>query len=94
MRLTESTGCRFKGDINRDQNVDLVVPTVDHVAPYKSRVAILLGDGQGFTAARGSPFSAEAGAHYVAVGDVNEDGKPDIAASSFEGDDVTILLGR
>ena len=38
-------------DINRDKNADLVVPTVDHVAPYKSRVALLLGDGHGFTPA-------------------------------------------
>jgi len=31
---------------------------------------------------------------YIAVGDVNEDGKLDIAASSFEGNAVTVLLGR
>jgi hypothetical protein len=30
----------------------------------------------------------------VAVGDVNEDGKLDVAASSFEGESVTLLLGR
>ena len=34
------------------------------------------------------------GAYNLAVGDVNEDGKLDVAASSFEGDGVTILLGR
>jgi len=28
------------------------------------------------------------------VGDLNEDGKPDVAASSFEGNAVTVLLGR
>jgi hypothetical protein len=81
-------------DIDRDKHADLVVPTVDHVAPYRSRVALLLGDGHGFTPAPGSPFPAEPGAYNVAVGDVNGDGKLDVAASSFEGDGVTILLGR
>jgi hypothetical protein len=33
-------------------------------------------------------------AYHLASGDVNRDGKPDIAASSFEGKTVTVLLGR
>jgi hypothetical protein len=33
--------------------------------------------------------------HYrLTVGDINEDGKLDIAASSFEGNAVTLLLGQ
>jgi hypothetical protein len=39
-------------------------------------------------------FAAGAGACNVAAGDVNEDGTLDVAASSFEGDGLTILLGR
>jgi hypothetical protein len=81
-------------DMNQDKKPDLVVPTVNRRAPYESRVVVLLGDGRGFAIAPGSPFSVGPGAYNLAVGDVNEDGKLDIAASSFEGDGVAVLLGR
>jgi hypothetical protein len=82
-------------DINRDKHADLVVATVEHTAPYRSRVALLIGDGRGgFTPAPGSPSPVGPGAYNLAVGDVDEDGKLDFAASSFEGDGVTILRGR
>jgi hypothetical protein len=61
----------------------------------KGVVVVLLGDGHGgFASAAGSPFPAGAGAYNLAIGDVNEDGKPDIAASSFGTGGVTLLLGR
>jgi len=81
-------------DLNRDHHADLVAATVDHTKPFRSRVVLLLGDGHSFTLAPGLPFPVGLGAYNVAVGDVNEDGKPDVATSSFEGDGVTILLGR
>ncbi len=34
------------------------------------------------------------GAYHLTTGDVNRDGKLDVAASSFEGKAVTVLLGR
>ena len=75
------------GDVNRDGKTDLVVATVDSVT-------VLLGDGRGFAAAPGSPYRAGPGAYHLAIGDINGDGKLDVTAASFEGDAVTVLLGR
>jgi hypothetical protein len=74
-------------DVNQDRKKDLVAATVNSVT-------VLLGDSHGFVPAPGSPFRAGPGAYNVAVGDLNEDGRVDIVASSFEGDAVTLLLGR
>lgn len=82
-------------DVNRDHIPDLIVATVSPTPPFESKIVVLVGDGRGgFTSAPGSPFPAEPGAYNLAVGDVNEDGMLDIAASSFEGNAVTLLLGR
>jgi VCBS repeat protein len=82
-------------DVNGDQKVDLVTTVNVATAPFESKVVVLLGDGPGgFAPAPGSPFPVGPGAYRLAVADVNEDGKLDIAASSFEGNAVTLLLGR
>jgi hypothetical protein len=62
------------------------------VRPYDSRLAVLLGDS--FAAAAGSPFPVGRGAYQLSVGDIDEDGKPDVVTSSFEGDSMSVLLGR
>lgn len=80
-------------DVNRDGRSDLVIATVDSEMSEGS-VTVLLGDGRGFVSAPGSPFRAGQGGYFLAVGDVNEDGKPDVVVSSFEGTAVTLLLGR
>jgi hypothetical protein len=74
-------------DVNGDKQNDLIAATVDSVT-------VLLNGKNKFAPATGSPFRAGPGAYHLAVGDVNRDNKPDIAASSFEGKAVTILLGR
>ena len=80
-------------DLNRDGRADIVATTVNSRArPYESKIAVLLGDG--FSRAAGSPWTVGHGAYQLAVGDVDEDGKPDIVTSSFESDSISVLLAR
>jgi hypothetical protein len=82
-------------DVNGDKHTDLVAATVNNQSePFESKIVVLLGDGRGFAVAPGAPFAAGPGAYKVTAGDVNADGKPDLVASSFESDAVTLLLGR
>jgi hypothetical protein len=57
-------------------------------------VTVLLTDRGTFPRARQSSFGAGPGAYDTAIGDLNGDGRPDVVASSFESNAVTILLGR
>jgi len=82
-------------DINHDRNMDLIVATVNGAAPFTSKIVVLFGDAHGgFVPAPGSPFPVGPGGYGFTIGDINEDGNPDIVASSFESGVVTILLGR
>lgn len=74
-------------DFNQDDRLDLVGATVDSVT-------VLLGTGLAFPRARQSSFPAGPGAYGLAIGDLNGDRRPDVVASSFESNAVTVLLGR
>jgi hypothetical protein len=77
-------------DLNADGRPDLVT-TVDNSLTGGGDVVVLLGSGNGsFTPAQGSPFS-DGGAQpvTVAIGDVNNDGRPDIVTA---GSGLGVLL--
>src|SRR5437588_753589 len=76
-------------DFDRDGKLDLAV------ANGGSRnVSILLGDGKGgFRQVAGSPFPAGDNPNDIAVGDVNGDGKPDLAFANHDTSYLSVLIG-
>lgn len=84
-------------DLNDDGKADIVSPNLEG-----DNVTILLGDGKGgFRQPANTPFPCGDSPFNVAVGDVNADGKPDLAivnspssTSDRSGQDgLTILIG-
>jgi hypothetical protein len=78
-------------DVNGDGALDLAVATAG-----SGVVAILLGNGNGsFAAPVNYGFGGSgAGPESVTVGDVNGDGKPDLAVATSFSNTVSILLGN
>src|SRR2546425_4616541 len=78
------------GDFNGDGVPDLAVA---HSGSTPGTVSVLLGNGDGtFQPAR--LFAAGQGSLSVAVGDVNGDGRPDLAVANYYSNDVSVLLGN
>jgi len=82
------------GDFNADGRPDLAIANYD-----SSNVTVLLGNGDGtFTPAPSSPVGGVARPAFMAVGDFNTDGRPDLAVANYGGlgtfTTLTILLGQ
>jgi hypothetical protein len=77
-------------DLNGDRRPDIVI-----AHPGSDDVTILLGDGRGgFHPAPGPRPAVGPTPHLIALGDVNRDGKLDIATAAHDSHDIHVLLGR
>jgi hypothetical protein len=81
-------------DFNLDGFADLAFASYDGDAGYRGKVTILLGNGSGgFAAPAGPPTVIPGGPYFVAAGDFDLDGKPDLVVAVPVANEVTILLG-
>src|SRR6478672_6695960 len=76
-------------DFNSDGKPDLVTAN-----ELSGDASVLLGNGKdGFSPAPGSPFPAGPNPNDLAVGDLNRDGRLDLAFANHETQHLTVLLG-
>jgi len=82
-------------DLNRDGRLDLAVGTqASDAGNYQPRLSIMLGNGAGgFRRAAGSPMAVPGAPSSLRVGDLNTDGRLDVAVANSDADSVTALLG-
>lgn len=91
--LPERPGEMAVGDLNGDGRLDLALDSHDSY-----NVMLLLGDANGIlTVAANSPVVMKQGqhphTHGIGMGDINSDGKLDLATVNNEDNDVSVALG-
>lgn len=76
-------------DVNGDGKEDILTANTG-----SDDVSVLLGDGRGgFRNAPGSPFPAGPKPHLLAIGNLNDDRRPDVALTEHDSNDVRVFLG-
>jgi hypothetical protein len=80
-------------DFNGDGKLDIVAASFGNGSPPQGAVNVLLGNGDGTLQAPATVASVP-GTVGVAVGDFNNDGKPDLVISNSVNNDVTMYLGN
>ncbi len=80
------------GDLNADGKPDLAVAN-ENSGAVSGSISVLLGNGDGTFGAK-TDFGAGEDPGSVAIGDLNGDGKPDLAVANFNSQTVSVLLGK
>jgi hypothetical protein len=82
------------GDLNGDGTADIVVANQSTLNPPGGNVGVLLNQGNGTFAT--AVIYATGGSHpqAVAIGDLNGDGKPDLAVTNVDANNVGVLLNQ
>ena len=80
-------------DLDGDGKLDIATTNVFASPEGQYSVSVLRGDGHaGFTAAAGSPIPVGTQPFALALGDLNHDGKPDLAVANTGSNSVSVLL--
>ncbi|MEH2218468.1 MAG: FG-GAP-like repeat-containing protein [Nostoc sp.] len=81
------------GDLDADGDLDLIVGIVNYTMGYGSdNVTVLLNNGNG-TFGTKTNYALQSKAQYIAVGDVNGDGKVDLVTANSSRNNASVLYG-
>ncbi len=78
------------GDLNGDGKLDLAVDSPESTG---GAVTVLLGNGDG-SFGPGTGYGIGGGAASLTIGDLNGDGKPDLAVANYDSKAVSVLFGN